>query len=116
MLQFLLDEHLPGYRLPKPRLHHDKWSIDPITSNIEVPGAIISSDDQKSGVIAMKSHMKSSNVRDVVIICDDCSEYKVTPNGYYVCFSSKGDSQFLCVYLNYTAVIPSKYDFTRYLV
>jgi len=112
MLQFLLDEHLPGYCLPKRRLHHDTWSIDPITCNIKVFGAIIiSSNGQKNGVVAMKS----SNVKDVVIICGDCSEYHVSTNGYYVGFNSTGTIQYQYVRLWYTAVIPSQYDFTRYL-
>jgi len=38
MIQFLLDEHLPGYRLPKRRLNHDIWNIDSVTGNIGVLG------------------------------------------------------------------------------
>jgi len=59
--------------------------------------------------------MIPSNVKDAVIICDNCNEYNVSPNGYYGGINSTCDIQYRCMHLRYTAVVPSKYDFVMYV-
>jgi hypothetical protein len=75
MLQYLLDDYLPGYHLPARRLSADGWSIDPITCEIKVRYYEVSYPEKLGNAVAMR---KSDRIYDArYILCRNGIEYYV---------------------------------------
>jgi len=104
MLQYLLDDYLPGYKLPIRRLTSGRWNF---VADHKVDGLPILSYSERDDIIAMKW----INNYQAYILCDDLSQYYVVIRGYV-----NDDGWFGCerVFLVYTHLL-EKFDVKVYL-
>jgi len=111
MLQYLLDEHLPGYHLPIRRLRASTWFIDPYHHTIKLWDYVVDSIHQRYDVMAIKD---SRYIYRKVIVCNDRKEYLITLVSNYTGSCENSDVYYACI--GYTYLPSSNFDLNSYLI
>lgn len=117
MLQFLLNEHLPGYRLPWRRLSDSVWSIDTHSNTMELWGYVIDIACQRYDVIAIKP---TEFILTKSILCSTGKEYLATLESSFVIEHRpylKNDRGWNhCAFIRCVRNTSSKVDIDSYLI
>jgi len=117
MLQFLLNEHLPGYCLPWRRLSRSDWSIDTSSNSMEIWGYVIDTACQRYDVIAIKP---TESILTNSILCSTGKEYLTTFDSSFEIEHKhylKNDRGWNhCAFISWVRNKSSKVDIDNYLI
>lgn len=108
MLQYLLDEHLPGYHLPGRHTRTYIWHVDTSTNSIVYSKCLIAPRSQRYDVVAVKYVAGQP-----FILCNDGKKYRIAIGGIY----DLDVYGIMTPYVNiiYTPVPSANFDFKGYL-